>query len=117
MAVVAPGSITIRGTLMGDAQVRLTPGPEVCAWVFCDVKTGDHDAPVHVQYRVPGVGYVPQVSAKVRAERLRKGCAVQVRAGGIVARPFGGLMARDVEYISSSGADDGVAVVGDRVTR
>lgn len=106
--------ITIRGTLVGHAYVRLTAEVPCKVYIYADVQTGEHDEPIHVRWRVPGLGYAPEISGKARADRLRKGTAVMVRAGGIVAAPFGRLMARDVEYIEP-GADMGAGAMMDRV--
>lgn len=92
-------SITIRGTLVRDAEARISAGPEPRAYIYADVRTGERDEPVHVRWCLPGLGYVPQVSAKAKAAALRKGTQVYVRAGGIVAAPFGRLCARDVEWV------------------
>ena len=94
--------VTIRGHLAGNAEARSTASHPVKAHIYCDIITGPGDAPVHVRYRVPGRGYSAEISAKCKADDLRKGAPVYARGAGL-APAFGGLMLRDVEALELAG--------------
>jgi hypothetical protein len=96
--VQAVSSVTIRGTLAHHAEARITATHPLQAWIYCEVITGACDAPVHVRYRVPGLGYAAEISAKTKADQMRRGVRVYARGEGLrMAR--GGLVLTDVEQL------------------
>ena len=91
-------SVTIRGTLANHAEARITAVHPVQAWIYCDVITREGDAPVHVRYRVPGLGYATDISAKTKADQMRKGVRVYARGEGL-RMAWGGLVLADVDQL------------------
>lgn len=97
-------TIRLTGTLVADAQCRLTAGADghCRALIVAEVVTAEGDLPLCVHYWVPGAGYATELAAKNAARALRKGRRVTVYAAGL--RPAaGGLGLRDVDCIR---ADD-----------